>query len=313
MADKKETRVREMDHWWQDSFWRILVVGIVLIILTIPVPLYLKDSTATIVLTWVSILASVAGTWFFAFRSFNTTLIQKQKERARVAVRRPMEIAKGVRSILRFVENKSADLVGDTKRLPDESGRVVVKNVLENTSELLRLLHGHVLSAIDDWADLIGDEIQAAALFAKEFEDLVEEHRKEKAKLADDYLEKEKDLKAGAEEEKNTLRKEFEEKQKEQTTNYFKRLQDLRDLQEELMRPIRLPWFERAATLPSGSLGSLSSSLPDVQQFADSLVRISRPFQKCPFCGSDDIDFGPSGMAQCKSCKRTIGYANVPQ
>jgi hypothetical protein len=210
---------------------------------------------ATIVLTWTSVLASIGGTWYFAQKTFNTTFVQKQKEIARVAVRRPMEIARGMRSLQKYIEDSARELLDLKGHFPEESGRLVLKHNFRGIAEAIKLVHGHLLSSIDDWFDLIGDEIRAVAIFEKQFEDIKELHEKEMAELRAEQAQKEKELelekqvRTNLEQEKASLQKEYQDKLEESRAAFNKRIR-------ELMREydLKIP--------PTGSIGAALGITP---------------------------------------------------
>src|ERR1051326_7085328 len=93
-------------HWWEMRYWQIVIAILLLLALTIPIPLLLNNVASTIVLTWTSILASVGGTWYFASETFSRNQFISQKEKALIAIRRPMEIARAVQRVLKNISHK---------------------------------------------------------------------------------------------------------------------------------------------------------------------------------------------------------------
>jgi hypothetical protein len=298
--NNSKSNKKEMLHQikiWQSPFWQITFIVIILLFIILILPYILNDRGANIVFTFTSILASVGATYYFSYKSFNSTLLQKQKERAFIAVRRPMEISKGIRLLSKFLEERCKELYGDEKRFPDESGRVVIRHSFQSLIEITRLIHSQALNAIDDWYDVIGDELRVNALFEKEFEDLKADQAEHLATIQKEYENKEISMKDAAAEEKRTLQEKFISDKQEIERQYEKKLANLINSYKSTL-PSNVP----SGSLPPPFLApSYSGSGYDQNHSSFDNSISSRP--KCPYCGSINFSYnGYSGKKKCSNC-----------
>ncbi|MBI3193564.1 MAG: hypothetical protein HYZ34_03730 [Ignavibacteriae bacterium] len=201
--------------------------------------------------------------------------------------------------------------------------------------EMLDILQRQALSSVDDWIDLIGDEIKNTTIFTRQFEELKAEYENEKSEMSEKYqiefnsyqLEVEKDnlesLKDKAESLKDKmaaekiikeLEKKFNEELGQRKIEYEKKLNDLISKTNS-----KLPLCGTSVTpiFTSGSvpahLDVVNSGRPEAnflipQQFNESMGLLSQMLYKltCPFCNSTQTETSKNNsyMRHCKSCGR---------
>jgi hypothetical protein len=154
---EQQKLIKMQRHWWQERFWQIMIAILFLLVLTIPVPILLNDTGSTIVLTWTSILASIAATWYFAYQTFQGNQERILKERAMVAIRRPIEIARAVQRVVKNVTEKKEEL-SKFDEIEWSKQRRLVLEIIHGIEVHIRELFGHLNYAIADWQDILGED-----------------------------------------------------------------------------------------------------------------------------------------------------------
>ena len=148
-------------HWWEMRYWQIVIAILLLLALTIPIPLLLNNVASTIVLTWTSILASVGGTWYFASETFSRNQFISQKEKALIAIRRPMEIARAVQRVLKNISHKKETISKFESSELSQNKKFLIE-VFEGIELHVSELFGHLNYAIADWNDILGEDLALA-------------------------------------------------------------------------------------------------------------------------------------------------------
>jgi hypothetical protein len=106
-------------------------------------------------------LASVGGTWYFASETFSRNQFISQKEKALIAIRRPMEIARAVQRVLKNISHKKETISKFESSELSQNKKFLIE-VFEGIELHVSELFGHLNYAIADWNDILGEDLALA-------------------------------------------------------------------------------------------------------------------------------------------------------
>jgi hypothetical protein len=184
--EQPTTIKNDQPRWWENRFWQITIALILLLILTIPIPILLDNKGSTIVLTWVSILASIGGTWYFAYESFNRNQEKTQKEKALIAIRRPIEISRATQRIYDNIVCKK-EIVSKLEPTELQQNKKYLLEIFEEFKIHVTELSGHLSYAIADWQDILGQDIRVAEETYEKIGDLLQIGKRELDDIRSSY------------------------------------------------------------------------------------------------------------------------------
>jgi hypothetical protein len=186
---EQQKDIRMQKHWWQERYWQIMIAILFLLVLTIPAPILLNNIGSTIVLTWTSILASIGATWYFAYKTFRGNQERILKERAIVAIRRPIEIARAVQRVVRNVSEKKEELSKYDETEWSKQRRLVLE-IIHGIEIHIRELFGHLNYAIADWQDILGEDFSVTDETYRQIEDVLLKGNREIDEIKKGYEQK---------------------------------------------------------------------------------------------------------------------------
>ncbi|MGD1044508.1 MAG: hypothetical protein ABR936_04150 [Bacteroidota bacterium] len=260
---QKEIKMKR--HWWQERFWQILASIFTLLILTIPIPIFLNNLGSTIVLTWTSILVSIGATWYFASVTFRGNQEKVLKERAIVAIRRPLEIARAVQRVVRNITEKKEEL----SQLDDPEWsrqRKFVLEIIHGIEIHVRELFGHLNYAIADWQDILGEDLSVTDETYRQIEEVLLKGNREIDEIKKGYEERLEKAKTVNKEELKKVESDLLSKIKEKEVELAKAVQEAyqkgkRENNNLVNRPDTFNWLDNA--LKSQREKKLNSSILD--------------------------------------------------
>lgn len=287
----------------------LILIGI-LFLITYP-PLTITDKGINLWYNWVSIGLTIFVSWIFSKKTFESNLIEAQKERALIAIRRPFEISRSITRIIQNINRKRKE-IRNLEVSDNTSVKLIITEYLNGIELQAIELKGHNNQVIADWQGFLGKDIEDVNEITERIVLIIEKRDIEIEEMNNLHEEALKQARAKGDEEVKRVTSEFEKKLKEKEIDFKRKLNDEYEKGKKESALFR--------SMTSGSnIGTVVSPLqPSLLNFGSLMnsnqslfslnnLAAAATMTKCPNCGSYDttIKLGISGRF-CNVCRTSF-------